>query len=149
MPVTISTIKLSRFGIQPLLIMSDQDSDRMRRSIAAYIVWPEVPEDGSDVVRLFELSMPFFRGATGGGAEKLEAMKAAAHELALHRGGEVAQMDQFPPDEVTITPVDLGLLKIWRSLALFPGLQNSEVLDSTAAEFIFSGLEQPYAFTLI
>jgi hypothetical protein len=146
MPVTISTIRLSKFGIQPLLIMSDQEGERMRRVIAAYIVWPEVPEGGTDAVRLFELSMPYVRGVSGQGEETLELLQIAADELALHHGGRLAAIDQFPPDAVTITPVDPKCLRAWRSVRLFPGLNNHDVFDGTAAEYLSAGLERPYRF---
>lgn len=111
-------------------------------------MWPEAKEDRVNVERLFSLSMPFYpRIPEGGSTETLDIIRVAARELAIHRCGSIAAASPFPPDAVAVQDVSEQMLRAWRSAGLFPGLNNFEVLDASAAHFISAVLPQPYAFT--
>lgn len=147
MPVKISTVRLFKLGLQPLLIMSEASEKFGMVTIYGYLVWPERAEGRLDIERLIEVSARF-NGSPASDPDQehaLNSMRLAAHEGALHRAAKLVQSHTNLTDEMTVDLVDVEKLRAWRALGLFPGIENYQVLDSTAAKLLMT-LDQPYGF---
>ena len=143
--VTISTIQIFKLGLQPLLILSERESSIARRSIYAYLIWPERLEGGAEIERLLVVSMPFHgpRSDDPALSDALENMRLAAVEGAKHKSAKLAQHFTHLANEMTLEDVDILKLRAWRSLGFYPGLENYQVLDAAASQRIMS-LDSPY-----
>lgn len=147
MPVTISTIRFFKLGLQPLLIVSEAAERFGVFTIYGYLVWPERAEGRADIERLIEVSARFAvpQGKDPDREHALNSMRLAAHEGAQHRAAKLVQGLANLTDEMAVVPVDVERLRAWRALGLFPGIENYQVLDSTSAKFLMT-LEQAYEF---
>ncbi|BEP70829.1 MULTISPECIES: hypothetical protein [unclassified Variovorax] len=147
MPVTINTIRIFKLGLQPLLILSERESGIGRRSIHAYLIWPERLEGGAEIEKLLIVSMPYHgpRNDDPTLNDALENMRLAAVEGAKHKSAKLAQHFTHLANEMTLEDVDILKLRAWRSLGFYPGLDNYQVLDASAAQRIMS-LDSPYGF---
>lgn len=147
MPVTINTIRLFKLGLQPLLIISEAAERFGVYSIYGYLVWPEPMEGRANIERLIEVTTRFAgpRAKDPDREHALNSMRLAANEGALHRSAKLVQSHTNLTDEMTVDLVDVEKLRAWRALGLFPGIENYQVLDSTAAKLLMT-LDQPYGF---
>lgn len=144
--VTIKTIRLFKLGLQPLLILSERDSGIGRRSIYAYLVWPERLQGGAEIERLLVVSMPHGpRSDDQVQNDALETMRLAAQEGACHKAAKLAHHFDQLADEGVVAEVDILKLRAWRSIGYYPGLANYQVLDAAAAHRVMS-LDAPYGF---
>lgn len=149
MNATISTVHFFKRGLQPLLITSERDNGMGRFLVVAYLVWPERQEGGAEVEKLIEVSMPLNRGFdTEGRAKAADLMRLSAREAALHRAAKLAIAFPDPADDLQVAAVDLNKLRAWRSVGLFPGLANFNVIDSHTATSIVH-LDAPFEFTVV
>jgi hypothetical protein len=147
MLVTISTIRLFKFGLQPLLVLSERELGFSRRAIHAYLIWPERLEGGAETEKLLVISMPFHGQQSDDPAlnEALQNMRLAAKEGAMHKAAKLSHHFTHLADEMVLADVDILKLRAWRSVGFYPGLVNNQVLDAAAAQHVMS-LAAPYGF---
>lgn len=131
---TIQILHVSKYGLQPLLLEWEVIS-RMGHVYFSAIVWPAVREGGApahEMVARFGVRIigPSEDDEDDGSSQQFaDVTKAAAHEAAMIRAGEIAVAEQRPVDAVSLEPVDSTTLRAWRSLGYYAGLvalaQNS------------------------
>lgn len=146
MSVTIRTLRISKHGVSPLVILSEH-SDALKQWIEAYIAWPESPiNGGANIVRIVRLGLkldPNEDSIERGDA--IDTMRLTADEEVLQYAATLAAGSQTPVEEITLDTVNLKRLRAWRSFGLFPGLINGDGLNQPSLHFI-NQLDQPIGF---
>lgn len=145
MPATIHTLRLSKHGAQPIVILSERDRG-VRYYMDAYLIWPETPSNGEPAAKKVSELVVSVGPRSGRDEEAFAVMRRALVESVLQIGSHLIEDIKHPVDEIALTDVDLKQLQAQRSLGLYPGLADFQLLEGPAAD-LASRLEQPYSFS--
>lgn len=145
MPATIHTLRLSKHGAQPLVILSERDHG-VRYFMEAYLVWPEMPSNDEPAAKKVVELVIGVGPRSGRDDEAFAVMRRALVESVLQIGADLVEDIKHPVDEIALAEVDSMRLRAQRSLGLYPGLEDFEALKGPAAT-LASQLEHPYVFS--
>lgn len=123
----------------PLVIVSERKDHLQPYRIDAYVVWPEAKQGRESIERILQFSLPIADD------EIARVMRLSAVEGVKHHSAVWANDTPAPVDAINLKDADLERLHALRSIGLYPGLDDSRLLDGHASKFV-SEQRPPLAF---
>ncbi|CAN7303923.1 hypothetical protein [Variovorax paradoxus] len=122
---TVQTLRISKFGLQPLLVQWEI-AGRLHHVFLSAIVWPLAGErpTGYELTARFSIQAPRQQDDDEPEDDYMHVTRVAALERAKIRAGELAAAQANPVDSVALEHVDLVTVRAWRSLNFYPGFAS-------------------------